>query len=221
MVCSTSLTHGKESIQSLILHRYSKVIVTLAKKSEEDETKQQQRDVQLEDTQDQHVKSSSANLLSSQYFDDIFALLRGFGKDEKSSMIAHSAWRLIKKLPPSNALNVKMSRESSDKIDWEKILPRSISSYTGQYCYSYVVFSYVGEKFNHIPKILRISPYHSLVLLHSQELRFELLTYIVECYENSDTNARTQVRAFVRNSIVLEPNSRRQVVSNEFRGRCT
>ena len=112
----------------------------MAPKSDEDKTKQQQKDVQLEDTQDQHVKSSSANLLSSEYFDDIFALLRGFGKDEKSSMIAHSAWRLIKKLPPSNALNVKMSRESSDKIDWEKILPRSISSYTEQYCYSYVVF---------------------------------------------------------------------------------
>ena len=29
------------------------------------------------------------------------------------------------------------------------------------------------------------------------------------------------VRTFVRNSIVLEPNSRRQVVSIEFRGRCT
>ena len=111
----------------------------MSSKSNEDDDETKQKEVQLEDTQDQHVKSRSANLLSSQYFDDIFALLRGFGKDEKSSMIAHSAWRLIKKLPPSNALNAKMSRESSDKIDWVKILPSSISSYTGQYCYSYVV----------------------------------------------------------------------------------
>ena len=41
------------------------------------------------------------------------------------------------------------------------------------------------ENFNHIPQILRVSMYHSLVSLHTQELRisFVLVTYIVECYE--------------------------------------
>ena len=50
------------------------------------------------------------------------------------------------------------------------------------------------ENFSHIPQIPRVSPYHSLISLHTQELRFVLLTDAVECYVNSNTNARTQVR---------------------------
>ena len=45
------------------------------------------------------------------------------------------------------------------------------------------------ENFNHIPQILRISPYHSLVSLHIQELRVVLLPIslncTLECYENT------------------------------------
>ena len=132
----TELKINEERIDA---YWYSKFIVSMTLKSDEDVSKQQQQnDVQIEEIEDfVHAENSSAELLSSQYFDDLFALLQGFGKNENSSMIAHSTWRLIKKLPPSEALKAKMSRESSDKIDWEKILPHSISSYTGQYCYSY------------------------------------------------------------------------------------
>ena len=40
------------------------------------------------------------------------------------------------------------------------------------------------------------------VSLHNQELRFVLLIGVVECYENSDTNARTQVqRVYLDDSV--------------------
>ena len=165
----------------------------MSSKSNEDDDETKQKEVQLEDTQDQHVKSSSANLLSSQYFDDIFALLRGFGKDEKSSMIAHSAWRLIKKLPPSNALNAKMSRESSDKIDWVKILPSSISSYTGQYCYSYELLYGIRLFWNRIQDV-------KWCRLSFEEGALNVLLSLITTYNAFVLNAKE------KNNVIYEPN---------------
>ena len=51
-----------------------------------------------------------------------------------------------------------------------------------------------------------VSLYHSL---HIRELRIVLLTNIIECYENSNTNARTQVRnvGFQGNIVIRDDNS--------------
>ena len=46
---------------------------------------------------------------------------------------------------------------------------------------------------NRYIEVRGVRAYHSLTSLHTQEIRLVLLTDVVECYENSDTNARTQV----------------------------
>ena len=51
----------------------------------------------------------------------------------------------------------------------------------------------------------RLSPYHSLISLHTQELRFVLLTDVVECYEILNRASRSNTVRIGIPKLILEP----------------
>jgi hypothetical protein len=149
----SELTNNLEKLENYCMYS-NKFIVTLRSDAcAEIPTSRAEEKVEEDETEEVQNPNLSAELLSSQYFEDIFALLRGFGKDDESSKIAHSAWRLIKKLTPSKHVKERMSREASKTIHWKQILPSTISNHTGQHCYTYELLYGVRLFWNKIQDI--------------------------------------------------------------------